>query len=252
MDTLLDWAAHGLGMRAAIVWTLVSTHFTVIAASLYLHRDLTHRTIDLHPVVAHVCRFWLWLTTGMVTGAWVAVHRKHHACCDQDDDPHSPVVHGLRAVLLRGSELYRAHARDPETLARWGGGTPDDWLERHVYARHCDLGLGLLLALDLGAFGAIGLVVWAVQMAWMPVLAAGVLNGIGHLLGYRNFDVGDTSHNFFPIGLLIAGEELHNNHHARPGSARFSVRWFEFDVGWAYIRVLRALGLARLRTTRPG
>jgi stearoyl-CoA desaturase (delta-9 desaturase) len=249
MDFLLDWAAHGLlhaRFGAMVLYTLVSTHFTIIAATLYLHRDQTHRSLELRAPPAHLCRFWLWLSTGITTRVFVAVHRMHHGHCDTAADPHSPVIHGMRRVLWRGSELYRAAARDARKVRELGWGTPDDWVERRVYARHPDLGIALLLALELVWFGLPGLSVWAVQMLWMPVLAAGVLNSAGHFWGYRNYAVGDTSHNFFPLGLLIGGEELHNNHHANPGAAKFSARWFEFDVGWVYIRILCLCGLAKV------
>ena len=245
---LLEVARHGLlhaRPSIAVVDVLLATHATVIAASLFLHRNQTHRCLELHPAVQHVLRFWLWLTTGMVTAVFVAVHRRHHARCDTPDDPHSPAIHGMRRVMLQGSELYRAAAADPTTLRDYGGGTPDDWIERHVYARHPNTGIALLLVLDLVLFGVVGLTIWAVQMLWMPVFAAGLLNSVGHGWGWRNADASDTSHNFLPLGVLIGGEELHNNHHAFPGSAKFSMRWFEFDIGWLYIRLLSLVGLAR-------
>jgi stearoyl-CoA desaturase (delta-9 desaturase) len=230
-----------------LLYALVCMHLTIVAVTLYLHRAQAHRALELHALPAHFFRFWLWLTTGMSTRAWVAVHRKHHAHCDRAEDPHSPQVHGLRKVLLQGAELYRAEARNVQTLARYGAGAPDDWLERRVYARLSWQGVGLLLVLNVALFGAIGLSVWAVQMAWIPLAAAGVINGLGHYWGYRNFEVPDASTNLSPWGLVIGGEELHNNHHTYPTSAKFSVRPGEFDLGWLYIRALQALGLARAR-----
>ncbi|MDY0309737.1 MAG: fatty acid desaturase [Castellaniella sp.] len=254
MNTWLSFLQGGilqLGPWALLGVTLVLTHVTIVAVTLYLHRSQAHRGLDLHPAVAHFFRFWLWLTTGMVTREWVAIHRKHHAKCEREGDPHSPAVFGLAQVFFRGAELYRDEARNAETLARYGHGTPDDWLERHVYSRHSLLGVGLMLAVDLLLFGVIGLTVWAVQMAWIPFWAAGVVNGLGHAWGYRNFACPDDSTNIVPWGLLIGGEELHNNHHAYGTSAKFSSRWYEFDLGWAYIRVLQVLGLARVRRVAP-
>ncbi|MBI5783914.1 MAG: fatty acid desaturase, partial [Rhodocyclales bacterium] len=210
-----------------------------------------HRSLDLHPAVAHCFRFWLWLTTGMQTGEWVAVHRKHHARCETPDDPHSPQIFGLAKVLLEGAELYRSEAANAATLAAYGHGTPDDAIERHLYRRHHRLGIGLMLALDVVAFGPLGLAVWAVQMAWIPVFAAGVINGVGHYSGYRNFAPNDASRNIVPLGILIGGEELHNNHHAHIGSAKLSSRWWEVDIGWCYIRILALLRLATVRRIAP-
>ncbi len=231
--------------------TLVLTHVTIMAVTIFLHRSQAHRGLDLHPAAMHFFRFWLWLTTGMVTKEWVAIHRKHHAKCEREGDPHSPAVFGLAQVFFRGAELYRAEAANPETLARFGHGTPDDWLERHLYARHNLLGVMIMLATDLALFGVIGLTVWAVQMAWIPFWAAGVVNGLGHAWGYRNYACPDDSTNVSPWGLLIGGEELHNNHHAYGTSAKFSTKWYEFDLGWLYIRILQALGLARVRRVAP-
>ncbi|RMG27786.1 MAG: acyl-CoA desaturase [Gammaproteobacteria bacterium] len=241
--------AHGL---VALPWwglvlvTLALTHLTILSVTIYLHRHQAHRALDLHPAVAHGFRFWLWLTTGMVTREWVAIHRKHHARCETPEDPHSPRIEGLGTVLWRGAELYRQAAARTEILERYGRGTPDDVLERRLYARHPYLGIGLLLVGDLALFGPIGLSVWAVQMLWIPFWAAGVINGLGHWWGYRNFRTRDLSTNLVPWGLLIGGEELHNNHHAFPGSARLSARRFEFDIGWFWIRVLERLGLAQV------
>jgi len=254
VDALLDFAANGL--LGATWWqvllvTLALTHVTIVSVTLYLHRAQAHRALDLHPLVAHFFRFWLWLTTGMVTHEWVAIHRKHHAKCETADDPHSPVTRGLSTVLARGAELYRSEAANAETLRRYSHGTPDDALERRLYSRYPVLGVSLMMVIDLALFGALGLTVWAVQMAWIPIWAAGVINGLGHAWGYRNFEAPDASTNISPWGLLIGGEELHNNHHTYPTSAKFSVKRFEFDLGWAYIRVLAALRLAAPRKTPP-
>ncbi len=240
-----------LGPWALVGVTLALTHVTIAAVTLYLHRSQAHRGLDLHPVVAHFFRFWLWMTTGMVTREWVAIHRKHHAKCEREGDPHSPAVFGLAQVFFRGAELYRDEARNAETLARYGHGTPDDWIERRLYGRYNLLGVGLMLVLDVTLFGVLGLTVWAVQMAWIPFWAAGVINGLGHAWGYRNFGCPDDSTNVVPWGLLIGGEELHNNHHAYGTSAKFSSRWYEFDLGWAYIRILQTLGLAKVRRVAP-
>jgi stearoyl-CoA desaturase (delta-9 desaturase) len=257
--SMLRDAAVGLladGLAGATWWqvalvTLVATHVTIAAVTIFLHRSQAHRALDLHPIPSHFFRFWLWLSTGMVTKEWVAIHRKHHAKCETEDDPHSPVTKGIETVLWKGSELYRAEARNQETLAKYGHHTPDDWLERHVYSRYHWQGVGLLLVLDILLFGAIGLTVWAVQMLWIPVTAAGIINGLGHWWGYRNFESPDTSTNISPWGIVIGGEELHNNHHTYPTSAKLSVKRYEFDIGWAYIRVLQALGLATVRKTPP-
>ena len=252
--SILDFLAGGLlqfGWGAMLLYLLVATQLTIFSVTLYLHRSQAHRGLDLHPAVAHFFRFWLWLTTGMVTREWVAIHRKHHARCEREGDPHSPAVFGLAQVFFRGAELYRDEAKNAETLARYGHGTPDDWIERHLYSRHNLLGVSLMLILDLALFGVVGLTIWAVQMAWIPFWAAGVVNGLGHAWGYRNFACPDDSTNVVPWGLLIGGEELHNNHHAYGTSAKFSSRWYEFDLGWAYIRILQALGLAQVRRVAP-
>ena len=243
---LLDVPAWGL-----VAYVLVATHLTIIAVTVYLHRHQAHRALDLHPVASHSMRFWLWLTTGMVTREWIAVHRKHHAWVESGRDPHSPRQEGIARLLLEGTELYRKAASDPETIERYGHGAPDDWIERNLYTRWSDKGCGLMLLINLGLFGPIGLTVWAVQMLWIPVLAAGVINGVGHWRGYRNFETPDASTNIFPIGLLIGGEELHNNHHAFASSAKLSVQWWEFDAGWLYIRVLQRLGLAHTKRLPP-
>ncbi len=233
-----------------VVVVLVLTHITIVAVTVFLHRHQAHRALDLHPIPSHFFRFWLWLTTGMVTKEWTAIHRKHHAKCETPDDPHSPQTRGIRKVLWEGAELYRAEAKNQETLQRYGHGTPDDWLERHVYRRSV-LGVSIMLVIDVIAFGAVGLTIWAVQMAWIPFWAAGVINGIGHYWGYRNYDCVDASRNISPWGILIGGEELHNNHHSFATSAKLSSTWYEFDIGWMYIRILEILGLAKVKKTIP-
>ena len=234
-----------------ILVALVLTHLTIASVTIFLHRAQAHRALDLHPVIAHCFRFWLWLTTGIVTKAWVAIHRKHHAKCETPEDPHSPQVMGIRKVLWEGAELYRAEAKNAETLARYGHGTPDDWLERKLYTPGTYWGIAIMLALDVVLFGPIGLTLWAVQMIWIPFFAAGVINGIGHYWGYRNFTCEDASTNIVPWGILIGGEELHNNHHAYGSSAKLSNRWYEFDIGWLYIRILEIVGLANVKKVAP-
>lgn len=234
-----------------VVVALACTHVTIAAVTIYLHRNQAHRALDLHPAVAHFFRFWLWLTTGMSTKGWAAVHRKHHARVETADDPHSPQVLGIRKVLTEGAELYRASAKDPEVLEKFGHGTPDDWLERRLYSRGDNAGIGLMLVINFTLFGFLGVTIWAVQMMWIPIFAAGVINGIGHWWGYRNFESLDASRNIVPWGILIGGEELHNNHHAFASAAKFSVKPWEFDIGWLYIRVLQALGLARVKKLPP-
>lgn len=254
LNSAIDWLAHGawnLHWWQIALLTLVLTHVTMISVTVFLHRHQAHRALDLHPIASHFFRFWLWLTTGQVTKEWASIHRKHHAKCEQAEDPHSPHVHGIRTVLLQGYELYRAEAQNKETLTRYGHGTPSDWLERHVYSRLSWLGLVLMLAIDLALFGAVGLVVWAVQMAWTPVMAAGIINGAAHYWGYRNFEAPDASTNISPWGILIAGEELHNNHHTYPTSAKLSVKPYEFDIGWVYISLMQKVGLARVKKTPP-
>ncbi len=253
-DALVDWLVHGLVSFSGwqiVAYTLVTTHVTSAAVTIFLHRSQAHRSVELHALPSHFFRCWLWLGTGIVTREWVAVHRKHHAACETPDDPHSPQTRGIAAVLLRGSELYAAAAMDRRMLDQYGAGMPDDWIERKLYTPHSFHGVGLMLAIDLLLFGAIGATVWAVQMLWIPVSAAGIVNGIGHWWGYRNFEVADASRNIVPWGILIGGEELHNNHHTYPTSAKLSVRRHEFDLGWAYIRSLEMLGLATVRRVRP-
>ncbi len=250
----LAWASDGLLQASGwqiLAFTLLVTHITIAAVTIFLHRAQAHRALELHALPSHFFRFWLWLTTGMVTKEWVAIHRKHHAKCETADDPHSPVAHGIRTVLLRGSELYRAEAKNAQTLAKYGHNTPDDWVERQLYSRYSWQGVALMLLIDVVLFGAIGLTVWAVQMLWIPITAAGIINGIGHWWGYRNFEAADASTNVSPWGLIIGGEELHNNHHTYPTSAKLSVKPHEFDIGWAYIRALEMMGLAKVRKVPP-
>lgn len=227
------------------------TQLTIFSVTVYLHRCQAHRALELHPIVSHFFRFWLWLTTGMETKAWAAIHRKHHAKVETAEDPHSPQTRGIKKVFLEGAELYRAEAKNPETLQRYGEGTPDDWIERHLYSRHTMLGVASMLVLDVALFGLIGISMWALQMAWIPFFAAGVVNGIGHYWGYRNFECKDASRNILPLGLFIGGEELHNNHHAFATSAKFSTKWWEIDVGWGLIQMLKWLGLASPKRTVP-
>lgn len=234
------------------VWaTLLLTHITIASVTIFLHRHQAHRALDLHPIVSHFFRFWLWLTTGMVTREWAAIHRKHHAKCETAEDPHSPQMVGLPAVLFGGAWLYRCEALNEETLRAYGHGTPDDWIEHVLYSRHRFLGIGVMLLVDMLLFGVAGLAVWVVQMAWIPFWAAGVINGVGHFWGYRNFETADASRNVVPWGILVGGEELHNNHHAYGTSARLSNKWWEFDIGWLYIRLLAAAGLAEVKRVAP-
>jgi len=234
-----------------VLITLALTHVTIAAVTIFLHRAQAHRALDLHPAVSHFFRFWLWLTTGMVTAEWVGIHRRHHARCETPDDPHSPQVLGLRKVLWEGAELYQQAAADPALVARYSHGTPDDWLERRIYSRYRWQGPAVMLIADFLLFGVAGVAIWAVQMIWIPFWAAGVINGIGHYWGYRNFESPDAATNIVPWGILIGGEELHNNHHAFPSSARLSNRWWEFDIGWLYIRILEILRLAKVRRVAP-
>jgi stearoyl-CoA desaturase (Delta-9 desaturase) len=228
------------------------THVTIVAVTIYLHRHQTHRALDLHPSISHAFRFWLWLTTGIVTREWVAVHRKHHARCETAQDPHSPQVFGIARVLWGGVFLYERESRDRDVLERYGRGTPDDWIENHLYAHRSYSGVMVMGLANVAAFGiGGGLLIFAIQMVWIPFWAAGVINGVGHYWGYRNYPVEDASTNLLPLGILIGGEELHNNHHAHPTSAKLSSAWYEFDIGWMYIRLLEMLGLARVRRIAP-
>ena len=245
-DGLLNLSAWGY-----VGITLLLTHITIAAVTIFLHRNQSHNALTLHPVISHFFRFWLWMTTGMVTKQWVAIHRKHHVKCETQDDPHSPQTRGIRKVLLQGAELYRAEANNTETLEKYGNGTPDDWIERHIYSRFPYLGISILLPLNVALFGVIGITIFAIQMLWIPFWAAGVINGVGHYWGYRNFESPDASRNISPWGILIGGEELHNNHHSYAASARLSNKWWEFDIGWLYIRVLAFLKLAKIKKVAP-
>ena len=240
----LPWWGYVLTMLALC-------HVTIAAVTIFLHRAQAHRALDLHPIVSHFFRMWLWLSTGMVTKEWVAIHRKHHAKCDTIEDPHSPVIHGHLGVLRYGVDMYRKEAKNLETLARYGHGTPDDWIERNLYSKYTWHGMGISLVIFVALFGFAGLSMWCMQLIWIPITAAGIINGTGHALGYRNHHTDDASTNIVPIGIIIGGEELHNNHHAYGASAKFSVRWYEFDIGWMYIRMLSALGLATVRKVAP-
>ena len=253
-DLFLHWLANGYldwSWWQIVVFTLVVTHVTIAAVTIFLHRCQAHRALDLHPIASHFFRFWLWLTTGMVTKEWAAIHRKHHAKCETADDPHSPQILGINTVLSRGAELYKKEAANHETLDKFGHGTPNDWLEHNVYSKFSWQGVAIMLILDVFLFGAIGLTVWAVQMLWIPITAAGIINGIGHYWGYRNFDYEDASRNILPWGILIGGEELHNNHHTFATSAKLSNKWYEFDIGWMYIQMMSAVGLATVKKTPP-
>ena len=234
-----------------VLTTFILVQVTMLAVTLYLHRDQTHRAVDLHPALRHFFRFWIWATSGMITGEWVAVHRKHHAFSDVDGDPHSPVILGLKKIMLEGAEVYRESSRAPHMVAKYGRGTPEDWLERNVYARHRNLGIVLLVLTDLVVFGVPGIIILSVQLISMPLMAAGVINGLGHAVGYRNFECDNAARNLVPWGLLTGGEELHNNHHAFPSSARFSMRRGEFDIGWMWLNIFSALGLAQIRKVAP-
>jgi stearoyl-CoA desaturase (delta-9 desaturase) len=254
LNAAIEWLAHGMWDIAwwqIVLFTLAMTHVTMISVTVFLHRHQAHRALDLHPIASHFFRLWLWLTTGQVTKEWASIHRKHHAKCEQADDPHSPHVYGIKTVLLKGAELYRAESKNKETMARYGHGTPDDWIERNLYTRYSWQGVGLMMIIDLALFGAAGLAVWAVQMAWTPITAAGIINGAAHFWGYRNFEAADHSTNISPWGIIIAGEELHNNHHTYPTSAKLSVKPYEFDIGWMYITMMQAVGLAKVKKTPP-
>ena len=254
LDAAVDWLAHGLlalSWWQIVIYALVTTHITIVSVTIYLHRHQAHRAMDLHAIPAHFFRFWLWLGTGQVTKEWVSIHRKHHAKCETMEDPHSPQAHGIKTVFWKGAELYRAESKNKETIKKFGHGTPSDWIERNVYTRFSWQGVGLMLVINIALFGAAGLAVWAVQMAWIPVTAAGIINGIGHYWGYRNFEAPDASTNISPWGIMIGGEELHNNHHTYPTSAKFSVKPYEFDIGWVYIRTLEKMGLAAVKKVPP-
>ena len=242
---LLDLAVWQL-----ILITLAMTHVTIVSVTIYLHRHSAHNSVELHPALAHFFRFWIWFTTSTNTKEWTAIHRKHHATTETEDDPHSPVVRGIRKVLLEGAELYN-EAATPETLERFGKNTPEDWIERNVYTPYKYLGIAMLAVLNLMLFGVHGIWIWAVQMIWIPFFAAGIVNGLGHFWGYRNFECADNARNIVPFGFLIGGEELHNNHHSFPHSPKLSRRWYELDIGWFWIRVFQCLGLARPKGIKP-
>ena len=250
---MLNWAIDGFwgySVSEAALYLLVVTHITIVSVTVYLHRFSAHRSILLGPVIAHFFRFWLWLTTGQVTREWTAVHRKHHAECESLDDPHSPVKQGLPKILWNGVEVYKSAIADKEALKRYGKGCPDDWLEHHLYSRN-SLGITLMLVLDLFFFGVLGITIWAIQMVWIPFFAAGVINGVGHSIGYRNFESPDASRNILPWGILIGGEELHNNHHTYPNSAKLSRKNYEFDIGWLWIKLFCLFGLASIVSRGP-
>ncbi len=229
-----------------IIYTLVVTHITIVCVTLFLHRSQAHRAIIFHPILSHFMRFWLWLTTGMVTKQWVAIHRKHHRYSDIEGDPHTPHVYGILHVLFKGAFLYHAASKDKDMVNTYGVGTPADWMELHLYQPHSRLGIGLLLLLSIFLFGWWGLLIWGIQMIWIPFWAAGVINGIGHWIGYRNGETKDYSRNISPWGIVIGGEELHNNHHLDPASARLSKNWYEFDIGWMWLTIFRYIKLAKL------
>jgi stearoyl-CoA desaturase (Delta-9 desaturase) len=253
-NAVIQWFGHGLWDLAwwqIVLYALFTTHITIASVTIYLHRHQAHRAMDLHWLPAHFFRFWLWLGTGQVTKEWVSIHRKHHAKCETIDDPHSPQAHGIKKVFFEGAELYRAESKNQETLAKYSHGVPNDWIERNVYSRYSWQGVGLMLIINWALFGAAGMAVWALQMAWIPITAAGIINGIGHYWGYRNFEAPDASTNISPWGIIIGGEELHNNHHTYPTSAKFSVKKYEFDIGWGYIRAMEMVGLAKVKKVPP-
>jgi len=254
VDTILDFLSNGLLHATGwqiFFYTLAVTHITIAGVTIYLHRCQAHRALELHAIPSHFFRLWLWMTTGMVTKEWAAIHRKHHAKCETEEDPHSPQTRGIKKVLLEGAELYRAESKNAETMEKYGHGTPDDWVERNVYSRFGWQGVGLMLIINVMLFGVVGLTVWAVQMLWIPITAAGIINGIGHYWGYRNYDCNDAATNVFPWGIIIGGEELHNNHHTFGTSAKLSSKWYEFDIGWMYIRILEMMGLAKVKKIAP-
>jgi len=252
---VLDFLSHGVlawPLWKIAIAALVLTHITIAGVTIYLHRCQAHRALDLHAVPAHFFRAWLWLTTGMQTKEWASIHRKHHAKCESPEDPHSPQTRGLKKVLLQGAELYMEESNNKETLEKYGRGTPDDWIEHNLYSRFTWHGCGVMLVTDWVLFGlGVGTVVWTIQMMWIPFFAAGVINGVGHFAGYRNFDCADASRNIVPWGILIGGEELHNNHHTYATSAKLSNKWYEFDIGWLYIKILAYLRLATIKKIAP-
>jgi stearoyl-CoA desaturase (delta-9 desaturase) len=249
--SFLDGGLFELSAWQMVGYTLAVTHITIAGVTIYLHRHQAHRALELHPIISHFFRFWLWLTTGQVTKEWAAVHRKHHAKCETVDDPHSPVTRGIKKVLLEGAELYRAETKNQETLDKYGHGCPNDWIENNLYTKYSWLGVSALLPINVLLFGVAGISIWAVQMVWIPITAAGIINGLGHYTGYRNYDCNDAACNLIPWGILIGGEELHNNHHTFATSAKLSSKWYEFDIGWMYIRTMEIMGLAKVKKTIP-
>ena len=230
-----------------IIYTLIVTHITIICVTLFLHRGQAHRGIEFNPILEHAMRAWLWLTTGMVTQQWVAIHRKHHRFSDIDNDPHSPHVYGIWQVLFKGAGLYHLASKDSAMIAQYGQGTPNDWLEINLYDKYNRLGIVLMFIIDIALFGAWGALIWGIQMIWIPFWAAGVINGVGHWVGYRNGETRDQSRNILPWDIIIGGECLHNNHHLDPANPKLSRRWFEFDAGWMWLNIFRMLGLAKIR-----
>jgi len=254
LSAVLDFISNGvtgLSAWATVGVTLILTHITIASVTIFLHRHQAHRALELHAIPSHFFRFWLWLTTGQVTKEWAAIHRKHHAKCDTEEDPHSPVTKGIKTVFWQGAELYRAESKNKETMEKYGHGTPDDWIEKNLYSKFSWQGVALMLIIDFILFGAKGITVWAVQMLWIPVTAAGIINGIGHWWGYRNYDCSDAATNIIPWGIIIGGEELHNNHHTYATSAKLSSKWYEFDIGWGYIRAMEMIGMAKVKKMPP-
>ena len=252
--SILDWLSTGLWDLSAwgiVAYMAVMTHITIVTVTVYLHRHSAHRAVDLHPLLQHFFRFWSWMTTGMITKEWTAIHRKHHVACETEEDPHSPVIQGLSKILWQGADVYREASAKPEIMERYGSGCPEDWLENNLYGRFNYIGVAILLIINVVLFGAIGLTLWAIQMIWIPFFGAGVINGIGHVWGYRNYECPDAATNIVPWGIFIGGEELHNNHHTYPNSAKFSQKWWEFDLGWMWLRIFQTFGLAQPKSTGP-
>lgn len=251
---MLETFIHGLVPLSFIgyaIYTLVVTHITIVAITLYLHRGVCHSAIEIHPILSHFFRFWLWLTTSMRTADWVAIHRKHHAKVETDDDPHSPAVYGINKVIFQGADLYHKEKNNKETIEKYSQNCPQDWIENHVYTGRNNLGILLLFILNIVLFGTVGIIIWSIQMMWTPIFAAGGINGAGHYWGYRNYNTNDDSTNMSPIGIIIGGEELHNNHHAYPTAAKFSLRPWEFDIGWMYIKIFGSIGLCKVKRIAP-
>ena len=254
LQAVLEFLSNGLTGASGwqvFAFTMAVTHITIASVTIYLHRHQAHRALELHAIPSHFFRFWLWLTTGQVTKEWAAIHRKHHAKCDTEEDPHSPVTRGIKKVFWEGAELYRAESKNMETMEKYGHGTPNDWIENNLYTRFSWQGVVLMAIINIALFGVIGITVWAVQMMWIPVTAAGIINGIGHYWGYRNYDCADAATNIIPFGIIIGGEELHNNHHTFATSAKLSSKWYEIDIGWCYIRALEMMGLAKVKKVAP-